>query len=95
MSKHYRIVLAALVLGLILALGVIFFIPKRIPGGKALFPSRKTPSSANTKSSDTELLRNIDDEMTAIDQEYNFNTEPAEENLKSPNFVTSTEGSEQ
>ena len=90
MSKQYRIVLTALALGLVLALGVIFFIPKKISTTTGLFSSKKKAITTTT-SSDTDLLKDIDDEMIAVDQEYNFNVEPASENLTSPGFATGTE----
>ncbi len=90
MSKHYRIVLAALGIGLLLALAVIFFIPEQLPGGTGLLTPSKTSPTATAPKSNADILKDIDQQMAAVEQEYNFNVEPAPESLQSPDFTTST-----
>ncbi len=90
-AKYNRIVLIALAVGLILALAVIFVIPNGGNKGSSLFAPNNQTATSYDKSSDSELLNNIDEEMTSMDQEYNFNSEPSLENLQSPDFATDTQ----
>lgn len=92
MPKHYRIVTIALILGLILALMVIFFIPEEIPGGRDFFSPGDQLRSGTTPGTDAEVLQELTDELSVIDQEYNFSEEVTADTLESPEFTVDSEG---